>query len=268
MMNHSDFDFDVVDPDTAERSIPVYPVAQWHNGQQALKALGGVQHAGGVVLPKKYVSEGSRFPGWTEERMTFRSGREETALTAQKLVMSPIRTRFRWFARQGTDTVYYPRSAYVMGAHLRGHLQVLAAVKGANAPIVVTFKGKASQTFEALLKDFSGKVVQTANRTAPKGKALPRCAFWMSVSPGPHTKAGSPGQESFITPPTLDLPAEISRDYLRSLYVGRDNLIRFQEWYREAEPWIAAWERTGVEQTDAVPESEEEIAGGETQPCP
>lgn len=266
MMNQSDFDFDVVDPDTAERSIPVYPVAQWHNGQQALKALGGVQLAGGIVLPKKYVSEGSRLPGWTEERMTFRSGKEETALTAQKLIMSPIRTRFRWFARQGTDTVYYPRSAYVMGAHLRGHLQVLAAVKGANAPIVVTFKGKASQIFEALLKDFSGKVVQTANRTAPKGKSLPRFAFWMSVSPGPHTKAGSPGRESFITPPTLDLPAEISRDYLRSMFIGRDNLIRFQEWYREAEPWIAAWERTGVEQTDAAPESEEEIAGGETQP--
>ncbi|MGE5807603.1 MAG: hypothetical protein ACM32I_00605, partial [Nitrospirota bacterium] len=104
------------------------------------------------------------------------------------------------------------------------------------------------------------------NRTAPKGRALPRFAFWMSVSPGPHTKAGSPGRDSFITPPTLDLPAEISRDYLRSLYIGRDNLIRFQEWYREAEPWIAAWERTGVEQTDTAPESEEEIAGGETQP--
>jgi hypothetical protein len=38
MMNQSDFDFDVVDPDTAERSIPVYPVAQWHNVQQALRA--------------------------------------------------------------------------------------------------------------------------------------------------------------------------------------------------------------------------------------
>lgn len=256
-MSQPDFDYDVVDPNATERSIPAYPVAQWHNGQLALKAAGGVHYTGGAVLPARYFSDGFRIPAWTTERITFRSGREETALTAGKVVMAPIRTRFRWFARQGTETVYYPRNAYIMGAHMRGHLQVLAAIQGADEPVVVTFKGKASQAFEALMKDFSAKVVQAANRLAPKEKALPRYAFWMSMVPGPHTKAGNSGQEAFVTLPVLVLPADISRDFLRSIYVGRQNLIRFQEWYREAEPWAEAWEKTGVEHADAAAEGEE-----------
>lgn len=247
-MSKPDFDFDVVDPNAAEQIVPVYPVAQWHNGQIALKALGGVQFTGGVVLPVKYLSDGFSLPGWTTERITFRSGKEETALAAQKVTLAPIRARFRWFARQGNETAYYPRHAFVMGANMRGHLQVLAAVNGGSGPVVITFKGKASQSFEVLLKDFGLKVVQAANRNAPTGKALPRYAFWMNISPGPHAKAGSAGQESVITLPTLGLPGQITPEYLRSLYVGRDNLIRFQELYREAEPWVAAWEKNGAEQ--------------------
>ena len=245
-MTHSDFDYDVVDPKAAEQPVPSYPAAQWLNGQQALKAVGGVQFSGGVVLPAKYLSGGAGLPGWTTERITFRSGKEEPALAAQKAALAPIRTRFRWFARLGAETAYYPRHAYVMGANMRGHLQVLAAVKGASEPIVITFKGKASQTFEAAMKDFGTKVVQAANRQAPKGKTLPRYAFWMTIAPGPHAKAGSTGHESIVTPPVLELPSSgITEEYLRSLYVGRENLIRFQEWHQEAGPWVDAWEKGG-----------------------
>lgn len=261
-MSNSDFDFDVVDPNASEQTIPVYPVAQWHNGQQALKALGGVQFSGGVVLPEKYLSEGASFPGWTRERITFRSGKEEAALTARSISIAPVRTRFRWFVRQGAETAYYPRHAFVMGANMRGHLQVLAAVRGVDEPIVITFKGKASQTFETLLKDFSGKVVNAANRHAPKGKTLPRYAFWMPLAPGPHTKAGGSGHESVVTLPTLGLPADITQEYLRSLYIGRDSLIRFQEWHQEAGAWVDAWEKSGVEQAETAADHEEEPDGG------
>mgnify|MGYP001616160056 FL=1 len=264
-MSESGFDYDVVDPNASEQTVPVYPVAQWHNGQQALKALGGVQFSGGVVLPEKYLSEGSSFPGWTKERITFRSGKEETALTAHNVSIAPIRTRFRWFVRQGAETAYYPRQAFVMGANMRGHLQVLAAVQGAAEPIVITFKGKASQSFEVVLKDFSAKVVQAANRQAPKGKPLPRYAFWMPIAPGPHTKAGGAGHESVVTLPTLGLPADITQEYLQSLYIGRDSLIRFQEWYQEAGAWVDAWEKSGVEHAETAADHEEEQDGGHAQ---
>jgi len=264
-MSNADFDYDVVDPNASEQVVPVYPVAQWLNGQQALKALGGVQFSGGVVLPEKYLTEGSSLPGWTKERITFRSGKEEAALTAQNVSIAPIRTRFRWFARQGNETAYYPRHAFVMGANMRGHVQVLAAVQGVSDPIVITFKGKASQSFESLLKDFGAKVVQPANRQAPKGKALPRYAFWMPVVPGPHTKAGSVGHDSVVTLPTLGLPGEITQEFLKSLYVGRDSLIRFQEWYQEAGAWVDAWEKSGVEHAEQAGDHEDEPDGGHAQ---
>jgi hypothetical protein len=264
-MSSSDFDYDVVDPNAAEEVVPVYPVAQWHNGQQALRALGGVQFTGGVILPKKYLPDGFTLPCWTTERITFRSGKEETAFTSHNVTIAPIRTRFRWFVRQGTETCYYPRQAFVMGANMRGHLQVLAAVQGADEPIVITFKGKASQSFEMLLKDFSGKVLSAANQHAPKGKALPRYAFWMPLAPGPHSKAGSSGQESIVTPPTLGLPADISEEYVQSMYVGRENLIRFQEWHQQAAPWTDAWEKTGAVHADTVSDHEDEPDGGHAQ---
>lgn len=264
-MSESGFDYDVVDPNASEQTVPAYPVAQWHNGQQALKALGGVQFSGGVILPEKYLSEGSSFPGWTRERITFRSGKEETALTAHTVSIAPIRTRFRWFVRQGAETAYYPRQAFVMGANMRGHLQVLATMQGAADPIVITFKGKASQSFEVVLKDFSAKVLQPANRQAPKGKALPRYAFWMPIAPGPHTKAGGAGHESVVTLPTLALPADITQEYLQSLYIGRDSLIRFQEWYQEAGAWVDAWEKSGVEHAETAVDHEEDSDGGQAQ---
>lgn len=145
-----------------------------------------------------------------------------------------------------------------MGANMRGHLQVLAAVQGAPEPIVITFKGKASQAFESLQKDFGAKVVSAANRQAPKGKSLPRYAFWMTVAPGPHAKAGSSGQESVVTLPALGLPADISQEYVRSLYVGRENLIRFQEWHQEAAAWVDAWEKSGVEHAETAADHEDE----------
>jgi hypothetical protein len=257
-MTHSDFDYDVVDPNATEQSTPTYPIAQWHNGQQALKAAGGVQYTGGLILPVKYLPDGFKIPNWTPAQVTFRSGKEEGALTTQKAVITPIRTRFRWFVNHGGVVTYYPRSAYVPGANMRGHLQAFAAVQGLDEPIAITFKGKASQTFESLLRDFSARVVQVANRRSPKGKALPRYAFWMTIAPGPHTKAGNPGQESVVTLPTLVLPNEITVEYLRSIYVGRDNLIRFQEWYLQAELWATAWEKTDIEQSESPGDLEEE----------
>jgi hypothetical protein len=237
-----DFDYDIVDPNATEQSIPAYPVAQWYNGKQALKSAGGVQYCGGIVLPTKYLPGGVVPDGWKIEGITFGSGKEETAATTQKIIFAPIRSRFHWFAKQGEETIYYPRNAYVAGANMRGHLQVLSAIHGIDEPIVITFKGKASQAFKALLKDFDTKVTRIANRTAPKGKPLPRYAFWMTIIPGAHSKAGKTGQESVVTPPSLALPADITKEYLLSCYVGRENLVRYQEVYGQADMWVNAWE--------------------------
>jgi hypothetical protein len=143
---------------------------------------------------------------------------------------------------------------------MRGHVQALCGVHGFDFPVVVTFKGKASQEFERLLREFSQKVQEAAYRlTRERGAAagvtpnnlnkFPRFAFFMRLAPGPHIKVGQKGQESIITPPVLELPSVISDEYLSKIYVGRERLVELQQIYHDAAEWASAWDRPGAEET-------------------
>jgi hypothetical protein len=261
MSTHFVDDLDIVDQTTIEASGPSYPVAQWLHGDPKLAAAGGVAHTGGIILPDKYLDESvAPAPGWTRTTVAFSSGKSEAVLAAQKPRLAVIRTRFRWFVTYNGVTTYYPRSGYQADSGMRGHVQALCGVHGFEQPIVVTFKGKASQEFERLLRDFSQKVQEAAYRvTREKGNGsglaansqnkFPRFAFYMRLNPGPHVKVGQKGQESIITPPVLDLPAVIGEDYLSKIYVGRDRLQELQQHFHAAAEWGAAWDRPGAEET-------------------
>ncbi len=254
-------DLDVVDPETVEQTGPNYPVAQWLNGDPKMAAAGGVAHTGGVILPTKYVDDAvAPAPGWTRATVAFSNGKAEMVLAARNPRLAVIRTRFRWFVVASGVTTYYPRSGYVANAGMRGHVQALCAVYGYDFPIVVTFKGKASQEFERLLKDFGQKVGEAAVKAARQkagspASQFPRFAFYMRLAPGPHIKAGQRGQESIVTPPMMELPSVISDDYLGKIYVGRERLIELQGIYHAAAEWVAAWDRPGAEEEaqDAPP---------------
>ncbi|MCC7360218.1 MAG: hypothetical protein IT317_12110 [Anaerolineales bacterium] len=261
MTSHFVDDLDIVDQTTIEATGPSYPVAQWLHGDPKLAAAGGVAHTGGIILPDKYLDESvAPAPGWTRTTVAFSSGKSEAVLAAQKPRLAVIRTRFRWFVTYNGVTTYYPRSGYQADSGMRGHVQALCGVHGFEQPIVVTFKGKASQEFERLLRDFAQKVQEAAYRvTREKGNGnglaanghtkFPRFAFYMRLSPGPHVKVGQKGQESIITPPVLDLPAVIGEDYLSKVYVGRDRLQELQQHFHAAAEWAAAWDRPGAEET-------------------
>jgi hypothetical protein len=251
------FDFDAVDPTASDPTASTYPLAQWHNGNPALEPAAGLAHTGGIFLPQKYLEEDTRLPAWKPVKVRFRSGKTEAGLGTQAAVLAVIRTRFQWFVRRGKVTHYYPRVGWVAGSGMRGHLQVLAAVYGYPAPISITFKGKASQCLEALLKEFTARVVSEGYKNAPPGKQLPRYAFWLKVVPGEAVLAGQEGQQSAITPPTLCLPKEITPEYLGKVYVGRDNLIKFQRWFHEAALWASAWDSPGAEEADSQDESDD-----------
>jgi hypothetical protein len=255
-------DIDIVDQSTIETTGPTYPVAQWLHGDPKLAAAGGVAHTGGIILPAKYLDESvAPGPGWSRTTVAFSSGKSEAVLAAQKPRLSVIRTRFRWFVVNNGVTTYYPRAGYVADYGMRGHVQALCGVHGFDFPIVVTFKGKASQEFERLLREFSQKVQEAAyrvtreagngaSRVAPNSQnRFPRFAFYMRLVPGPHVKVGQKGQESIITPPILELPNVISEDYLSKIYVGRERLQAFQAVYHDAAEWSAAWDRPGAEET-------------------
>jgi hypothetical protein len=262
-------DLDIVDQTTIEVTGPTYPVAQWLHGDPKLAAAGGVAHTGGIILPAKYLDEGiAPAPGWTRTTVGFSSGKSESVLAAQKPRLAVIRTRFRWFVVYNGVTTFYPRSGYVAESGMRGHVQALCGIHGFDFPIVVTFKGKASQEFERLLREFSQKVQEAAyrvsrdkgasggaasapqNRPAPGAvRGFPRFAFYMRLAPGPHIKVGQKGQESIITPPVVELPNVVTEEYLTKIYVGRDRLLGFQETYHDAADWAAAWDRPGAEET-------------------
>lgn len=266
-------DLDIVDPATVETAGPTYPVAQWLHGDPKLAAAGGVAHTGGIILPAKYLDDSvAPAPGWTRTTVAFSSGKSEAVLAAQKPRLAVIRTRFRWFVVYNGVTTFYPRSGYVAESGMRGHVQALCGIHGFDFPIVVTLKGKASQEFERLLREFSQKVQEAAYRlTRERGAAagvvptsqnrFPRFAFYMRLAPGPHIKVGQKGQESIITPPVLELPSVVSDEYLSKIYVGRERLVEFQQMYHDAAEWAAAWDRPGAEET--IDEHEVEVVAAE-----
>ena len=256
-------DLDIVDQATVETTTPAYPVAQWLHGDPKMAAAGGVAHTGGIILPAKYLDESvAPAPGWSRTTVAFSSGKSEVVLAAAKPRLAVIRTRFRWFVTYNGVTTFYPRSGYVAESGMRGHLQALCGVHGFDFPIVVTFKGKASQEFERLLRDFAQKVQEAASRLVREranGSGItpnrfPRFAFYMRLAPGAHIKVGQKGQESIITPPVLELPSVVGDEYLSKVYVGRERLMDLQQMYRDAAEWASAWDRPGAEQ--AVEEHE------------
>lgn len=254
-------DLDIVDQETVETSGPAYAVAQWLHGDPKMAGVGGIAHTGGVILPAKYIDDSvAPAPGWVRTTMAFSSGKSEAVLACPKPRLAVIRTRFRWFVVYNGVTTYYPRSGYVAESGMRGHVQALCGVHGFDFPVVVTFKGKASQEFERFLKDFSQKAQEAAykltrsraiaaGQPANSAARFPRFAFYMRVAPGAHIKVGQKGQESIITPPVLELPSVIGDEYLGKIYVGRERLLELQQIYHDSAEWAAAWDRAGAETT-------------------
>lgn len=268
MPNFTD-DLDIIDPTTIEQSGPAYPAAQWLNGDPKMAAAGGVAHTGGVILPAKYVDEQvAPAPGWTRTTVAFSSGKSEAVLAAQKPRLAVIRTRFRWFVVYNGVTTFYPRSGYQENTGMRGKVQALCAIHGYDFPLTVTLTGKASQEFERLLRDFREKIATAAARIKA-GSRWPGFAFWMRLAPGPHVKVGQKGQESIITPPTLELPNVITEDYLSKTYVGRAKLEELQGLFHLSTDWAHEWDRGGAEaEWDVDPETGEIKPGNGRPPVP
>lgn len=250
-------DADVIDESAIERNAPLYVMGQWHNGNPQLKALGGVLYHGGLLIGRKYVSDSVKpSEGWADVPITFSTGKTEPQLAAPQARLAVIRTRFCWFAKVEGKNKYWPRAAYAADLGMRGKVQALCGVAGYDFPVVFTFTGKASQEFERGLKDFGQRL---DNALTKLGKQFPRFAFYMPLGAAAHVKVGQKGEESIVTPPTVTVAGELTRDWLNLAYVGRERLETMQrEWHRAAE-WAAAWDKgqPAAEQDDAPLTAEE-----------
>lgn len=250
-------DLDIVDPATLEYSEPNLPAGQWLNGDPKMASVGGVSHTGGLLIPLRHLPSDFQPPaGWSFTKIAFSSGKVEEVVATGSARLAVVRSRFRWGLTVRGQTTYHPRGGWTAGSGMRGHLQILAGIPGLPSAITLTFKGKASQEFEGLVKAFDQKVVKEFNdyaRSQGKSGTFPRFAFYMTLKPGPHTKVGPKGQESIITPPALVLPKEVDPAYLQKIYVGREFLLNMTDWFHDTEKWVHAWDGTDMPEQNAAP---------------
>ncbi len=247
-------DRNVVDETLAEG--PQFVSGQWLNGNPRLAQVGGVACTGGLIVEVgKFDGAAPQLPKWKLEQVTFeRANTPIEVLAAQTTALAVIATRFCWFRVVDGKKEYYHRSNPPKTGK-RGKLQVLAAVYGLeDYPIAFTFTGTNSIAITEAMRTFREKVVDAASKLAAadakakgeKAVRYPALAFWMKIAAGQPEKAGQAGQQSTVTPPGLVLPAEINADVLGQIYVGKDRLVRFQQWNHEAKPWAAQWDALGA----------------------
>lgn len=247
----------------AVRNRFIYPYAQWKHGREELEPVGGVDYLGGILVPAKHLPEGAALRGWKATNTKFSRKKEVTyGNTAPRLAV--LRWRFRWVLKNGdgkTPVTDFNADAF-------SQLHVLAGVDGYDAsPVQLCLIGKSKTTpFSNARKGLIECVVNPANiaRTDKQRAAnqpvmpLPLYAFWMPLTADAHQSIGEGSESSTVTPMKLALPDLQGAALYKALFVGPDNLRKFENWYLESEGWETAW---GKPQVIPMPED-----GDETEP--
>lgn len=245
-----EYDFDDVDPSAQEAEELRYPRAKWFNGSPKAKAIGGLVYTGGMFMRREPLGESVEIPNWTIGGFDADGKTIETLENAHP-VIAPVRYRRRWVRLEGRDTVaeWYPINQPYR-KDFKIEVEAVGFVKGYDSPILFNLRGHASTALLDAMRDHAAKIVSVANRKAPTGKALPSYAFWLRLKSGAHEKVGKV-QQSDATLPRLILPSEITDDYVRGLYIGKDNLHKFQSLFHSLDGWAKEWSGNEAQTGDA-----------------
>lgn len=249
-----DYAFEYVDETAQEAEEMRLPHVTWLNGKTAMKAAGGIVYTGGMTARRESLKEGAEIPNWTIGGFEADGKTIETLETATP-VITVIRYRRRWAKFDGrTCQHWYP----ITEQHQNGYkIQVEAAgfIKGFDLPVRFDFRGHASTALLDAMREHASKIVSVANQSAPQGKGLPSYAFWLRLKSGAHEKVGK-SQQSDATKPQIVLPKEITQDYVRGLYVGKDALIRSQAFFHELDGWAREWSDKAANQQSHAEDGE------------
>lgn len=234
-----DYAFEYVDENAQEVEELRLPRITWYNGNSKLKAAGGIVYSGGMTARSESLGDDVAIPNWTVGSFDA-DGKTIETLENIYPVIAVVRYRRRWAKFNGnTCEDWYP----ISGEYRDGYkIQVEAAgfVKGFDSPVRFDLKGHASTGLLDSMRDHSAKIVSVANKTAPQGRSLPSYAFWLRLKPGKHRLVGK-GKQSEATPPELLIDREITNEYVRNLYVGKDAMIRSQQFFHELDGWAKEW---------------------------
>jgi hypothetical protein len=245
-----DIDWDSIEGGNQEFT-DVYPRIQWIHGKKALKQLGenSLGYRGGLFIPA------DQFPGliaegWTEATFTASNGKEIDGYHSTEAKISVIRLKKFW-DDDGS------------------HVHAICCLKGVDAVFSLQVGGLSKG--QAFINAFAGhrnQVVAMANRNKPPGaNSLEPCALWFLVSPGPHSQAFSKAnadKSSEVTEPVLNVPKEITVDYVRGLWVGTDSYKRFIEIFKETEAWQTQIPKRSLQADSNFPEYAGSDGSGES----
>ena len=219
----NDIEWDVVQGENTDFTTQ-YPRLQWVHGN---KQAAGFMKRGGLFISKE------QYPNFTGEgfepsTLITRDGSEIEGYAATKAKLAVIRIKHQWVK----DETY---GKNVPLAH------VLCVVKGCPDLLCVSLKGASkSLDFQKAFNTHIGQNVAFANRTRPSGAAaLEPFSLWFPLIAGEQISISSKDgkSSSAVTLPTLDAPAELTRDYVVSLWAGRENYTAFAGYFRETSAW-------------------------------
>lgn len=225
------------DESAQESYDPIYPLIQWHNGQQALKKDNGIMGKGGFFINSREQRKAASLPDWKPDEITFDSGESETGPASTSARIAVIRSRRCWQEKTPAGVVLSHWNDYAKGKS--GRQQWLIAVEGCSEFFVFSVKGTNGQAMETAIAEHQKKVVAAARSLSKKN--LPLYAFWLTVAGGEFVQVGQAGQQKWVTPPHVVLPAKIEKEFLINAFVGQENLSAFQQAFTEGETWAKQW---------------------------
>ncbi len=285
--------------DVEDRAFgPQYPVAQWVNGAVKAKRQGGVAYTGGIFISTDQGVSGEKLLalGFEPYSMLTNDGTEIPGFASTELTFAIIRYRRCWQVladgqlpqRFGWDEFDAAQEA----GQPRGVTHLLIAIKGLDEPILLSFRGMTARRVmgqgkeRGIVPTFSQKICGSAKRIARadhKDKNYPLLTFFLTVSPetdgkGPKfTEVGKGEKKNSVTYPVWkDEPAgEIVQADLNRIFVGNQSLATYQDWHRQADPWVEAWnsdqlesfrnKRRGSKSDEATGEAAKDGTPGENQ---
>jgi hypothetical protein len=269
-----------IDPSMVTETGPMYPIVQWHTGDQKMKKAGGMDYLGGFFIKADAIDDAlMQAAGWEKTAWTHADGKEEAGWWKRQIAIAIVTTRKRWevYADGGGRPLVFPWKSYdkaKAAGKAGGRTQTLVIVRGLEdaGPVVLTMRGMTALAFEGNNRDnlgcigkFQQTVITAANSaTAASRKKWPLFAFWLPVGADRDEK-GEPtftkvGQGSntrnIVVPIPLGLPSKPGDvGNLGAYYVGNDLLEVAKTIYVEASSsWVVAWDNLTPEQEQAAAE--------------